>query len=465
MFDYNIRRTSTRIAGLWLALLALLLGIAASPALATSSPASRLLNSPTPQPTMPIIGTYVTPVKTPLAPIPPPMATPKPSGDDMVMVLLIGSDNDSLQLAGNTDVLVLAAIDRTTGTVTLMQLPRDLFVYAPNNTMVKLNTVAAWGDSHNNGQGIKLLEDTILYNFGIKIDFFAHVNFASYEQIIGKLGGLDISIDCAIQDYRLKSPTLDYKNPDSYELYTLLMGYKHLDPYMALWYVRTRAGTSDFDRGRREMDVLRALWREAKNAGLLSQAAALWPEAQQLVQTDMSLQDVLGFAPLALSLQPGSIQRIQMQLYKDFVAKNLGSYVLIPNREAMQTEMQNLVLPPPANRLNGESPTVEIGTPLMLKGFDQVAADRLAWSGFNTKLLGTNGIANHQETVIYDYTGNAKPSSLAAIVSLLRINKANVIEKPDPNRTVDFHVEMGYDYATCLYALPPSTTATPQLSK
>ena len=43
-----------------------------------------------------------------------------------------------------------------------------------------------------------------------------------------------------IQGHRLKSPTLDATKADSYELYTLPIGYQHLDPYMALWYVRSR---------------------------------------------------------------------------------------------------------------------------------------------------------------------------------------------------------------------------------
>ena len=68
-------------------------------------------------------------------------------------------------------------------------------------------------------------------------------------------------------------------------------------------------------------------------------------------------------------------------------------------------------------------------------------------------------------TTIYDYTGNAKPSSLQALIKLLRASPASVVEKPDPNRTVDFHVEVGRDYASCLYALPSNVTVTPQPAK
>jgi LCP family protein required for cell wall assembly len=467
MTDSKLRFSLHHVA-LWLALGLVLLGLVVSPALAnTVSPQTALRGTDTPWPTMPIIGTYVTPAKTPPIPIPPPMPTPKSSGDDVVVVMLLGSDTITAGAASRTDVIVLVAIDRTVGSVTMLQIPRDLYVYIPNHSMDKINTVMNTGNvDGGTGGGAKLIADTILYNFGIKVDFYAHVNFVEFQDLIAKLGGLDISVDCAIQDFRLKSPTLEYNDPKSWELYTLPMGYRHLDPYMALWYVRTRASSSDFDRGRREIDVLRAIWREAKGAGLLNQVTTLWPEAQQIVETDMSLQDILGFVPTALSLQPEHIQRIQLQLYKDFtVGNNLGYYALIPKRDAFQTAAQNFVLPPPQNRLNGEAPTVQIGAALPLHGLDQVAADRLAWDGFASTVIGTEGIVNRAATVIYDYTGNAKPSSLQTMMKDLRVPAADVIQQPDPNRTVDFRVEIGHDYANCMYSLPSGSTVTPQPNK
>jgi LCP family protein required for cell wall assembly len=468
------RNPSARRVALWLTLAVTLILVAISPTLASTTRADALRNTETPTPTMPIIGTYVTPSTPPLIAIPAALPTPKPSGDDVVTVLMLGSDTVTAHNASRTDVMVLVSIDRTVGSVTMMQLPRDLFVYVPNYTMTKLNTVMNSGNVDGNGSatdstaGVKLLEATLLYNFGIKVDFYAHVNFVDFENLIAKMNGLDISVDCAIQDYRLKNNgAVDYTKAENYELYTLPMGFQHLSPYMALWYVRTRASSSDFDRGRREMDVLRAIWRQAKTAGLLNQVTSLWPEAQQIVETNMTLQDILGFVPAALNLQPEKIQRIQLTLNKDFVTgpASLGTYGLIPIPDAMQTEVQNFVMPPPANRLNGETPTVEIGAWLGIKGMDQAAADRLAWNGFGSKVLGSDGMVNRANTVIYDYTGNAKPSSLQALIKLLRASAASVIEKPDPNRTVDFRVEVGRDYASCLYALPSNVSVTPQPAK
>src|SRR5579859_769398 len=330
-------------------------------------------NTPTPQPTMVILGTYITPAQTPITPIPPMAPTPVPSGEDVVTVLLIGSDNLTPGVESNTDTLILVQIDRTAGTVSMMHLARDILVYAPNHSMMKLNTVMLEGNKGGASEGAQLLKDTIQYNFGIKVDFYAHVNFDGFQKIIGQLGGLDISVDCAIQGHRLKSPTLDAYKADSYELYTLPIGYQHLDPYMALWYVRSRGSSSDIDRGRRQMDVLRAMWHQAKTVGLFAQVTQLWPEAQQIVTTDLTLQDVIGLVPFGINLDPTRIQSINVDLttgYKIWYTPDVGEYTLLMNRDVWRKAVQDFVTPPSANRLNGESPTVEIGAVLPLKGLD-----------------------------------------------------------------------------------------------
>jgi polyisoprenyl-teichoic acid--peptidoglycan teichoic acid transferase len=424
-------------------------------------------NTPTVPPTMAILGTYETPVQTPVTAIPQIAPTPIPSGDDVVTVLLLGSDTVESGKAARTDVIIVLAVDRTAQTVTMLHIPRDLFVYVPNNTMAKINTVVNYGnEKYGPGGGAKLMKDTLLYNLGIKIDFYARVDFRNFENLVAKLGGLDISVDCAIQGHRLKSPDLDYTKEESYELYTMPIGFLHLNPYMALWYVRSRGSSSDFDRGRRQMDVLRAMWREAKQAGLFAQVTSLWPEAQKMVETDMTLSDVLGLVPTGLAIDPEKIQRIDLALnvhFKAWYTSDTGAYALLPVRDAWTKAVQNFILPPPQTRLGGESPTVAIGAALPLKGYDQVAADRLSWEGFAAQSIGTEGIVMRDVTVIYDYTGNTRPASLQTLMKALRVTKSSVIQKPDPNRTVDFRVEMGRSYGTsCFYGLPPDAQVTPE---
>ncbi|NDJ78937.1 MAG: LCP family protein, partial [Chloroflexi bacterium] len=289
-----------------------------------------------------------------------------------------------------------------------------------------------------------------------EIDFYARVDFTDFMEIVDRLGTLQISVDCAIQDWRLKSPELDPTVEDNWEVYVLPIGRQQLTPYMSLWYVRSRKTTNDLDRGRRQMDVLRAMWYQARSQGIFSQVTQLWPEAVEIVETDMTLTDVLGFLPLAASMEMSDITRYSGTVgihYTSYVTPGDGREVVLPNRENLLPLIQNFLTPPTTNRLGRQEISVDVvDASGYAQGFDLVASDRLAWEGFNARALGTTGVSEPQElTVIYDFTGQSKSSALEDLMRVLRVSETQVIYQPDPNRTVDFRVEIGGAYNSCVY--------------
>jgi hypothetical protein len=56
----------------------------------------------------------------------------------------------------------------------------------------------------------------------------------------------------------------------------------------------------------------------------------------------------------------------------------------------------------------------------------------------------------YTDTLIYDYTGSSKGSSLNDLASLLNIKPENMFLEPDPNRTVDFKIILGTTYNSCV---------------
>jgi LCP family protein required for cell wall assembly len=392
---------------------------------------------------------------------------------DIVNFLLLGSDTSGGGV-GHTDVIILVSVNKKAGSVAMWHLPRDLFVYIPNYTMDRINMAYALGISNNYpGGGFGLMKDTILYNFGIQIDHYARVDFDGFMRIVEELGGLEVSVDCAIADWRLISPELDQTLEESWEYYTLPIGRQTLTPYMSLWYVRSRKTTSDLDRGRRQMDVLRAMWYQARQQGLFAQVTALWPEAVKVVETDMSLTDVLGFVPLAVSLDMSKIARYTGELgvqYIPFVTPDDGRDVSIPDRTTLLPLVQDFLTPPTSNRLGHQAVTVDvIDASAYGLGFGQVAVDRLAWEGFAGRIVAEQVDRPLDLSVIYDFTGQNKGSALDDLKRVLRISDTQVVVQPDPNRTVDYRVEIGGAYNACVYggsedeieAGPPIPTGTP----
>ncbi|MBO9308508.1 MAG: LCP family protein [Chloroflexi bacterium] len=401
------------------------------------------------QPTPVIFGTYATPLKPPPTAIPPAAPTPIVN-DDVLTILVLGSDTAQRRLVGRTDAIIVVVINRTHGTVSLMYLPRDMYVYVPNDTMHKLNTVAALGVKRYGSENyIQLLRETLLYNFGIKVDFYVRIGFTEFREIIDALGGLRIGVDCAIEGNRLISPDLDPHNPESYQVFRVDIGMHRMDSETALWYARARGSSSDMDRGRRQMEILTAIWQQARAANLFARATDLVPRLLRIVDTDMTAADLLSLVPLALSLNLNRVQHINLvhkQHFTQWHTSDRGMFTWLPIPEAMARAVQDLYTPPTRNRLHGEMPTVAISAVSSLLEFQQVAAERLMREGFAVTMLGTKTAQRRNFTIIYDHTGGAKPNSLAILKRALRVSDRGVISRPDPNALYDFRVELGYNY-------------------
>jgi LCP family protein required for cell wall assembly len=401
------------------------------------------------EPTLVIFGTYATPLKPPPTAIPPAAPTPVIT-DDVLTVLILGSDSAQRRVVSRTDSMIVAVLNRTHGTVTLMYLPRDLYVYVPNDTMHKLNTVAALGIKRYGSENyIQLLRETLLYNFGIKVDFYVRIGFTEFREIINALGGLRIAVDCAIEGNRLISPDLDPQQPESYQVFRMEIGMHRMDADTALWYARARGSSSDMDRGRRQMEILTAIWRQARAAGLFRQATDLIPRLLRVVDTDMTASDLISLVPLALYLELDRIQHIHLAYKEHFTlwyTSDNGMFTWLPVPQAMARAVQNLYTAPTRNRLYGEVPQVAISAAQPLVQYQEVAAERLMREGFRVTMLDAQAARSPNFTRIYDYTGGAKPNSLAVLKRALRVSDRGVIAQPDPNALYDFRVEIGYNY-------------------
>lgn len=389
-------------------------------------------------------------------------AAPISYGDhDVLNILLIGADTTNPNNSGRTDVLLLISINRTAGTVAMLSLPRDLYVYIPGYRMQRINTAYGYGESNGvEGGGPRLLIETIRYNLGIPIDYYARVDFNGFRRIVDDLGGIDIAVDCAIQDWRLSDPNLDPSLEESWELFTLPVGLHRMDGDLALWYARSRRTSSDFDRGRRHQALMRALWQRIRAVGILDQITDVWPQVLEQVHTDIPLETLISLVPLALSLDSS---RIASYTFRPNVEVRSwrspeGSSVQVPNLDAIAALLAQMAIPPTESQLVQEGARIEIVNATGIRGMDRVAADRLSWEGF-VPTIGAPASSYQEYTRIYDYTGQTKGSSLAALMSILRVGESGVIREPDPNRTVDFRVILGGSYYACTHSVqPPSQT-------
>lgn len=294
--------------------------------------------------------------------VPNPVPLVNTDADAIINFLLLGSDTANPSNSGRTDVILVVSVNETQNAVALLSVPRDLYVFIPGWKMQRVNTAYAYGENTEPGQGASTLIETLRFNLGLNIDYYARVDFNSFKQIIDSMGGIDVVVDCAIEDWQLRDPGLDPTLEASWELYTLPIGVHHIDGELALWYVRSRRTSSDFDRGRRQQAVIRTLWQHVRGLGILYQLSELWPQLLETIETDVPLSVMLQLVPLATTLDASRVSSYtfqQNQHVEDWRSPE-GSSVLIPVPDSVANLMNEFISVPTLNQLAGQQPTIRV---------------------------------------------------------------------------------------------------------
>lgn len=425
-------------------------------AAATPAPAGDALPLVTPPP-LPTLFIYSGPDRSGAAPTAIPTAVPQLDrhGDDLLNIVLIGNDGEITNDGSlRTDSMIIVSVNRTAGTVAMLHLPRDLYVYIPSWTMQRLNT--AWGYGEAVGWtdgGFGLLRQTIFYNLGINVHHYAMVDLTGFKALVDSVGGVQVAVDCALQDLPLvdaEVPAGAYPAADE-GYWVLPVGEYDMTGAEALWYARSRHNSSDFDRGRRQQQLLRAIWRQARENGLLTQIPELWSQAAPYLRTSLTLEDILSLLPVALNLDPSKIE--QFNLVRTYHTQPWqtpdGDYVQLPIYETMRPLLEDFYTPPTANQLTLDGTTIGVYNGAANEGWDGVAAQRLQADGFSAVALGPAPARDYADTILIDRTGSAKGSSLADVAASLGVRPENVRVEPSANRTTDFEVIVGQSYNSC----------------
>lgn len=433
----------------------------------TSIPTHTPTKTPTPSntPTLvpqrgiyPATATAALPEELELETIPTPVPRVKvPTG--AINIVLLGSDQRPYERSWRTDVVIVVSINPNLPTVTLWSIPRDTWLYIPNWTYQRINLADTHGASAGYpGGGPGLVKATIEYNFGIHVDYFARVDFAGLIRIVDTLGGIDVLLDCPVEDGFPDDPItedpsvvtqISYPEPGLYQI----------DGKHALWLARSRKTTSEFARSRRQHRILRAIWTKANQLGLVTRLPELWEELTATVQTDLSLDDMLWLASIGLQLDPTRINSGFIDgSYLTSWTTPRGANVLIPHTEAILEELEPLFNPYPYQAPQGFN-QIEVWNGSGRRDWDLLAADKLLYNGFIVTHV-QPADTYYEHSVIIDFTATSKGSPLPLLQRLFNVWGANVIAQPDPNSPVPFRLIVGADYQPCVRPRGP-VWATP----
>jgi LCP family protein required for cell wall assembly len=392
----------------------------------------------------------------------PPTAIPSPVPvfelpDGTTNILLLGKDQNADGSGdGRTDTMIVVSVNRETRTASMISLPRDLYVYMPNRIMSRLNTAVALG-------GVELLEQTILYNFGIPIHYYAQVDFDGFKRVVDLLGGVEMAVSCPLEDWRLISPDLDPTLEESWERYKLEAGMHQMDGDLALWFARSRLTTTDFDRGRRQQQLLQAMLNQSVDLGLVAKAPELWSTFQDVVETDMDIGRILQMASMAPDVRANGIQHLYLAgKMQSWTVPESGASVQLPvweGEDMMKDTFRRLFLPPALNRADRAPITVEIINASQYPAQGLLAADNLAWYGFVPVLGETR---EPQDSTEMTYYGENFKGSYDWLFSWVMGKRMADIQLMDEPSEFNYRVVIGNDYNPCRPAFDAPQSALPE---
>ena len=195
-------------------------------------------------------------------------------------VLLLGTDGRPGEEVYRSDSIILARIDPTEKSASLISIPRDTMVVYNGETM-KINATHAV----NGPQGVVEAVNDLCFNGEQKISHYAEINFEGMEDLIDAVGGIDLEATEEVDD----PEHLDIK---------IEKGFQHMDGATALTYARCRYtyADGDFTRMRHQRQVLSALAKKILNDLDPATIMGTVEELSKVVITTLDVQDIVSVA-------------------------------------------------------------------------------------------------------------------------------------------------------------------------
>ena len=267
-------------------------------------------------------------------------ATPAPPAGSAFTVLLLGSDNDGkFGPAGRTtniltQSMVLVRVDPTTHQVTMLSIPRDLWVPFP------------WGGSGKIDQayehaGVTSSIQAVESNFHVHIDQYVWIGLQGLVNLINEVGGIDIVAAHPVMDDDYPYD-LTGNDPFAAERVAVLPGPQHMDGEQAMEYSRSRHGDIAEDLGRtvRQQQVLEAL--RAKLSRLtIGDIDNLASALNGQFLTSIPLTEFGSLLSLAKGVTSSSIQHVYLIQGQQFQSTTIdGQSALQPDWNSIRSLVQ-----------------------------------------------------------------------------------------------------------------------------
>jgi LCP family protein required for cell wall assembly len=288
----------------------------------------------------------------------------EPPVDGRYNILLLGGDAGPDRSGLRPDSVSVVSIDAKTGQAAMIGLPRNLvdFPFPADSplasvypegygsidgcevdacmlnsvyTEVELKSPEMYPNAIKDGSepGIEGMRDAAQGITGLKIQYYVLIDMQGFADLVDSLGGVDINVTERVPVHTDETFTT--------VAFWFEPGRQHMDGYHALWYARSRHGTSDYDRMGRQHQLEEAILAQANPANVLTKFQAVAAAGSQVVKTDIP-QGMLGyFVDLASKTKKLPIVPVQLTPENDIDPEN-------PDYAQIRQLITTALAPPPS---------------------------------------------------------------------------------------------------------------------
>lgn len=367
-------------------------------------------------------------------------------------ILLLGMGGEGHQGALLTDTIMIVSI-KYNGTdekkdVSLISIPRDLYVPLNNEGYYRINSIYSIGETRDEYEnGSALISQIINEITDIPIHYYVRINFDGFKEIIDSLGGINVYVDRSFYDSQY--PTENF----GYQTVVFKKGMNQMDGDKALKFARSRHGVvidgegseaSDFARAERQQKILAATRDKALSFETIINPKAISDSMQALgnnIRTNLEPWEMLKLAEMAKYInQEEIINKVIDHGENGFLystTASSGAYVLLPKKKdysQIKSFVRNIF---DIKNIKAENAKIEVLNGTSNEGLATRSANILAFEDYNIVSIGNaNNIDNNiNSTRIYILGDNKKDITLSKLKNIFK--NSEIIDLEDRSEIVD----------------------------
>jgi polyisoprenyl-teichoic acid--peptidoglycan teichoic acid transferase len=237
-------------------------------------------------------------------------------------ILLLGADTGKDRVGTRPDSIQLVSVDAETGRAVTFGFSRDTenINFRPGSVMKRLmpdgwncgdncllNGLYTWAQDHRaqfpagtRNPGVLATREAVEALSGLTVHYYVMIDLAGFSRMVDAVGGLDINVKYRTPIGGGTSRIFGWIEP----------GLQHMNGYKALWYARSRQGSSNYERMARQRCVLTAMVNQLDPQTVLTRFQRIAAASSGLIETDLPQSELGRFAELVMKTRTQKIRGV-----------------------------------------------------------------------------------------------------------------------------------------------------------